>query len=400
MIGALKSWLRRRSKRLQILLLFMVFSLGFSGLGVGTFVATSRSNFCSNCHIMEPYIESWKHSSHADVECIQCHFPPTLGGKVHAKFVAINQLVSYITGVHATIPYAEVSNESCQQCHAAEDIPDVVDFDGISFKHSSHQRALRGDKNLRCTSCHTQITNDEHMTVYKASCFLCHFKESAAEGLIPQNIGMAKERPEEESLESLATTTHQPTHEPSSNESLHECKMCHQVPQDKMNIDGVEFDHGTVEDRGMKWVDCHRRTTRGDGKVKQQRCYVCHNLKSIISLLEDKENLHKIHVSDHAVSCLSCHDEIEHVLPEHKSPETLDCNSCHGDHHRDSLNLYFGEKDVGKNDPSPMAKVRVDCHACHQKKEGVIGREIHRANGESCDRCHGEGYKEKYDEWI
>jgi len=31
---------------------------------------TSRSEFCRSCHIMEPYYQSWKESSHSDVSCI------------------------------------------------------------------------------------------------------------------------------------------------------------------------------------------------------------------------------------------------------------------------------------------------------------------------------------------
>lgn len=37
---------------------------------------TSTPRFCSVCHNMKPYYESWKQSSHRDVTCTACHFPP------------------------------------------------------------------------------------------------------------------------------------------------------------------------------------------------------------------------------------------------------------------------------------------------------------------------------------
>jgi len=30
---------------------------------------TSRPNFCSSCHFMQPYVDDWKTSSHSDVTC-------------------------------------------------------------------------------------------------------------------------------------------------------------------------------------------------------------------------------------------------------------------------------------------------------------------------------------------
>ncbi|MEN3039698.1 MAG: NapC/NirT family cytochrome c, partial [Candidatus Kryptonium sp.] len=41
---------------------------------------TSRPSFCPTCHYMEPFYESWKASSHRDVTCVKCHFPPGFAG--------------------------------------------------------------------------------------------------------------------------------------------------------------------------------------------------------------------------------------------------------------------------------------------------------------------------------
>ncbi len=58
---------------------------------------TSRPEFCRSCHIMEPYYKSWQESSHKDVPCIKCHFPPGIGEKVRGKMLGLVQLAKYVT---------------------------------------------------------------------------------------------------------------------------------------------------------------------------------------------------------------------------------------------------------------------------------------------------------------
>jgi nitrate/TMAO reductase-like tetraheme cytochrome c subunit len=43
---------------------------------VGGVEATSQSQFCGSCHIMDPYYSTWKHSTHKDVACVECHVAP------------------------------------------------------------------------------------------------------------------------------------------------------------------------------------------------------------------------------------------------------------------------------------------------------------------------------------
>ena len=46
-------------------------------IGMATTVQyTARSEFCSSCHIMEPYFKSWQDSPHASVACVDCHYEP------------------------------------------------------------------------------------------------------------------------------------------------------------------------------------------------------------------------------------------------------------------------------------------------------------------------------------
>ena len=148
---------------------------------------TSRPQFCNSCHIMEPYYKSWQESSHKDVACIECHFPPGVGGKVRGKMLGLVQLAKYVTNSAGPRPTAEMPDASCLRsgCHETRLLSGRVDFTAsiptaswhIPFDHTPHLAEGRRGKTLRCTSCHSQIVQGKHMTVTTSTCFLCHFKE-------------------------------------------------------------------------------------------------------------------------------------------------------------------------------------------------------------------------------
>ena len=141
--------------------LFAVLLTGASGW------YTSRSQFCNSCHIMEPYYVSWQESSHNDVTCTKCHFPPGVGEKVRGKMLGLVQLAKYVTATAGPSPSAEIPDASCLRsgCHETRLLSGRVDFQGIPFDHGPHLGNLRRGKQLRCTSCHSQIVQGAHMTV-------------------------------------------------------------------------------------------------------------------------------------------------------------------------------------------------------------------------------------------
>ena len=110
--------LRLIVKRFKVLILEGLALLGACLLlmTVGTGTAgwyTSRSQFCNSCHIMEPYYVSWQESSHKDVACIKCHFPPGVAEKVRGKVLGLLQLAKYVTQTQGPRPSAEIPDASC-----------------------------------------------------------------------------------------------------------------------------------------------------------------------------------------------------------------------------------------------------------------------------------------------
>ncbi|MFH1267366.1 MAG: cytochrome c3 family protein, partial [Planctomycetota bacterium] len=321
---------------------------------------TSRPEFCRSCHIMEPYYVSWVESSHSHVSCIKCHFPPGVGEKVRGKMLGLVQLAKYATASEGPRPAAEIPDASCLRsgCHETRLLAGRVEFLGISFDHRPHLENPRRGKELRCTSCHSQIVQGKHMTVTTSTCFLCHFKEGHF------------------------------------NEGLGACTRCHQIPEESFDLGGgVTFNHDLAYERGVDCTNCHGDLIRGNGEVPHERCGVCHNREDDLKRIDDHEFLHQTHVTDHKIDCLECHLEIQHSLDEDKMRHAAsDCTSCHPDHHREQVNMLQGRG--GKtipDDAGGMQVVRIACPSCHQVKEiSSTGTVLWKASIEKCTECHDD----------
>ncbi|MFV1959580.1 MAG: cytochrome c3 family protein, partial [Planctomycetota bacterium] len=288
-------------------------AIAFSALAVvgggGTYVAmsiTTKPEFCGTCHIMKPYVESWRSSSHNSVPCVDCHYEPGLLETFEGKFKALSQLAKYATGTQGTKPWAEVSDYSCMRsgCHSNRLLEGEIQFGKIRFDHRHHLIDLKRGKKLRCTSCHSQIVQGEsHLTVTSSTCILCHFKPG-----------------------------------PLANPKMRRCTTCHEAPRQPIDIGGVTFLHKDFVDRGVACLDCHGDVTRGDGAVPRARCGSCHNKREHLERYGDDAFLHQKHVADHSVKCLECHMEIEHTIPTKTvhAKAGQACSHCHTAPHRAS----------------------------------------------------------------
>ena len=74
-------------------------------LNLGVSRIARQSSFCPTCHYMAPYVEQWKTSKHAGVDCIRCH--PYGAGAVAAS------TIRYLSGAYNPRPRAEVDDKSC-----------------------------------------------------------------------------------------------------------------------------------------------------------------------------------------------------------------------------------------------------------------------------------------------
>jgi nitrate/TMAO reductase-like tetraheme cytochrome c subunit len=360
--------------------------------------ATASTKFCASCHYMRSYIESWEQSSHKDVSCTGCHFEPGLFGQLEGKWKAQLHVIMKITGTAPPRPHTQLSDASCLQegCHSRSELSEgAVTYKGVKFDHGAHLGELRRGKQLRCTTCHSQIVQGQHLTVTETTCFQCHFYEGDAFA------------------------------------GLSECQTCHVQTKAKIFIDANEnmpFVHKDYLDRGVLCEQCHFDIVHGDGHLKDNICVQCHSEPDILMADRTYESIHRHHVTEHKVECFRCHTTIEHGvvrpvdphLEMHEGTKTrptivakgvkhydADCAKCHTfDQHETIRLMYMGTGAQQVPDmPSPMFKAHADCGSCHihLQKSGVEIQTSYRLSYDkaiqSCADCHGEGYDDVAKHW-
>jgi hypothetical protein len=344
----------------------------FIGLVVVTMTilikATSQPAFCVTCHYMKPYFASWQESSHNDVHCTECHFPPGVKSTIQGKFTAIAMVANYMTGVYRkSKPWAEVSDQSCLRsgCHETRLLQGKVPFkEGIIFDHAPHLLEDRRGKRLRCTSCHSQIVQGNHMTVTEETCFLCHFKDQL----------------------------------PGSR--MNSCTWCHDAPVAADSAQ-VVFDHTHILEKQTDCHLCHGDMARGNGDVPKERCSYCHAETGKLERYSETIELHKIHITQHKVECNHCHNTILHRSISRTGDIKPDCHACHIDRHLAQYSLFSGQGAIGVDPlPATMFHAGLGCKACHvilpdDWKEHP-GLATSKAGPASCTPCHEEAYYKLY----
>jgi hypothetical protein len=380
---------------------FLVSLFGTALGSLGMYAAihhTAQPEFCNTCHIMEPYYESWRTSSHNDVGCIECHYEPGAVETLHGKFEALSQLAKYVTRTQGTKPWAEVSDASCMRsgCHSVRMLEGQVSFGEVKFDHRQHLLESRRGRRLRCVTCHSQIVQGDHLSVTASVCFMCHFMPDE-DGRVP--------------------------------EATSDCLLCHGPPKEPVVVEGKEFDHTDYVARGVDCRECHDPVIEGDGTVRRERCHSCHGEAGHIEHIGDIAYMHETHVTNHKVECFECHDDIHHgllELPEPRPAASEGCGSCHDSSHDAALKVYAGQGAVGVEErPSRMYQTRVLCRACHTGRAGRLATgerarqlerddphggmlaahtelgvgTVARAGNIDCIHCHGTGFDGMLGRW-
>lgn len=359
---------KKRKKKIRIYILaFVGFILIFS---MASIEYTSHSKFCATCHYMKPFYRSWKTSSHKDVECNVCHYPPGIRSKLRAKVEGILQVGRYWSKLYLkSKPWAEIPDESCLRhgCHDKRLLEGRVKFKKVVFDHKIHFTDLKRGKRLRCTSCHSQIVQGEHITVTETTCFICHFKKSE----------------------------HYP--------QIAECSHCHHK-EDLVSEKTSRFNHTLVFNNGFSCNKCHSHTIVGDGAIPKENCFKCHWETERLEKYDDTDLLHSMHITAHKIECNQCHMDIQHKIV--KDIETIaDCQACHTDSHKAQKILFTGEG--GKGIPHAVPNIMLEkglsckgCHMFHEKSGGeVLKSDTLVSKAQACESCHGKGFRRIMKDW-
>jgi len=359
---------RRLSRMARILIPVSILAIILGTVGTVGFVqVSSQPWFCGSCHIMKPYYDSWKTSTHRDVACIKCHIAPGVKAEAMKKFQAANMVVKDFTGATKTRPWAEIEDASCLRsgCHSTRLIEGRVDFKGVQFDHTKHLGEVRNGMQLHCTSCHSQIVQGSHIAVTEGTCFLCHFK------------GQPDGRP------------------------IGGCIGCHPSPPKVTSPEGYIIDHPQyVKDR-IDCLSCHNTVTHGTGNADQARCVSCHNEPARLAKFNQPTLMHQVHVTQHNIACIQCHTALDHKVVSLTTNVELDCKSCHTGVHKAEQQLYAGIGGHGVTQtPSSMYAARVSCVACHNQASKMPGHDTVTVAGEAaCLSCHGIKYANVLPAW-
>jgi len=166
-----------RAVRIRLRYLILV-GFGLAAVAVAflfvPFYVTSTPQFCSNCHIMDPFIASWEQSTHSKFGCAECHVRPgILNHVVNQARVTQNIYANLVGGAEMPATIASASNENCLQagCHSLNRTASTSG--DLLIPHYDHV-TLRG---LECKHCHFNVvhTRDGGTPVPPMGvCAMCH----------------------------------------------------------------------------------------------------------------------------------------------------------------------------------------------------------------------------------
>lgn len=324
-------------------------------------VTARRSSFCSKCHYMAPFVEQWKASKHAGVECVKCH--PS------ERRTMLAQFIKYHTGTYNPKPRAFVPDSAClaSGCHSEMPESKPVKFLSVTFPHQPHLANDRRGIKLHCASCHGSSAEAGHVSVDPKVCFLCHFKGQPPGGTVAG------------------------------------CGACHGAPEGISKHGGFSFDMKAYVDSGVACSRCHLSVHEGTGGVSKDKCYSCHI--SRVEKIGEPEMLHEEHVGQKQVSCMECHEPIRHGNIKLISVMDVSCESCHANMHAGPKEMYLGVSGKGAaSTPSRMFAAQINCTGCHtvvvtQGGVSFLGQGTAEADPKACAACHDSRYVPMVERW-
>jgi nitrate/TMAO reductase-like tetraheme cytochrome c subunit len=341
---------------------------------------TSQPSFCGSCHIMKKSYNSWKQSKHGgeNVACVECHYAPGEQHAAKAKFKGLGQLFTYIaTEDNEVRRPTKVNDLSCMtsKCHPKQTLNEnTYKFkETIVYIHKTHFDKTIEGQTLHCDTCHQHVEAELHFQVPKMACFLCHFKDTEF------------------------------------NEGRGKCSLCHAIPTKPLqkqkkegSPDEKAVTHQSLEQAGVPCQSCHFELIRGNGRIKEENCFRCHDYsEEMLDKTHEKKLMHEQHVAKQNANCFDCHEPISHQKETaFLDPVRESCFVCHPDHHKYQKLLLVGEENRGiVNAPGLMYDVKTNCIGCHKEERTINGEKVLHGSAKTCVACHTEKHEGMVEEW-
>jgi cytochrome c nitrite reductase small subunit len=345
---------RLKTKILANPVMTLVLLLAFVGVAaaaVPAFQATETPRFCTNCHEMGPYYDSWAAGAHKGVSCVDCHVDAGTVKHVEHKIVATKELWVHLTG-DPRFPQgtAEVPNKRCLTCHAG-----ILDKTGPRFSHKQHAGAGP------CVECHSEVGHRVTNAALAKVGVLQPGLEGSASVIPVSPRGGAIGAPKHTAVSCTkchdvakvaCSKCHKPTHV-----ARGECTTCHR-PGARWT-----FSHPESQD----CASCHAAPTKHFGPG----CASCHTLdvpfaKTVFKHVStDCASCHAAPAKHRGGACADCHRK-PGVSWAFSHPASTACGSCHN---------------------APAKHFGASCVTCH--RPGVaFNRAVFRHTSSACASCH------------
>ncbi len=307
-----------------------------------TITRPKHAQFCAKCHKNTSFTNACKKSLPGDIACIECHTHENTG-------------MSMMAG--------EIRDEHCtaESCHPLGKLSaKTVQYKKLRpFRHKTHIGKLTGNLNLRCTSCHANVSGERHFETDVETCNTCHFINT---------------------LKPLYTHDNKP---------ISDCALCHGQIGKTIDIYGKAFRHEAYEmNEKVRCSHCHFETIRGNGRVDKRSCYQCHS--EIADNFKSAPDMHRIHIDKHKIVCTLCHESVTHGW-ENQGNMVDDGNSglltVTADY-KVQEQIMKGTGGMGiEGEPDPMYIATLNCSACHKGKQRYTNVEPG-----VCNNCHEKGF--------
>ena len=294
-------------------------------------VYTSSTAFCGLCHTMKASVAGYERSSHASVNCEQCHTKPGPFFFLTSKLESLQEPLKQISGDYEEPILGVVQNASCRRCHTDKQLFPTISKNGINVNHKHLIEA-----GYQCVTCHSTVAHGAavpegarttpamdqclvcHNNHYKApdgtvaigTCDLCHVKPAA--GTEPANhVADWLRIHGSAGILSTCSACHPPVKgappPPGGWTSSRDCKSCHRgvlMPHPEAWLS--EHGAASLEKGDRSCVQCHDKKTY---------CGGCHGVR-----MPHQSNWLVTHGTvvraRDAAACMNCH-------------KFENCSACH-----------------------------------------------------------------------
>lgn len=390
---------QKQYRIIKLMTLSLLFVLIFVFAGTVTVESTSSSGFCKSCHEMKPEYNTWKVSSHSEVECSNCHIGSSIKDYAKAKANGLVQVYKKTTNTF-TAPIQmpkDIPDSACEKCHDMK-ARKVTASGDLIIPHDKHL-----NKDIKCVQCHSGIA---HGNIAKRNVTFKSDYDKWDDSLAKSMMSVKFTKPKMEECVDCHKARNVST----------ECKTCHESNMFPKSHEIATFktqDHGKLADKDIqKCNSCHLYMTENEihdtqnapasqqflssGSVQQRSisaqeyakentfCQKCHASRP---QSHDKNfaNIHGAAAKEDQEKCFACHSEqkitvgstitstglVSNAVQTSSEGSAPACASCHPASH-EGKNYKQSHPISLEGVTQPTAK----CYSCHNKPK--------------CTSCHKE----------